>query len=269
MLPLAPSRAQRSNPHYDVLTRAKRAEERKHAKHDAICAAAGLACHLSSSRRRAGTMLHRVGVRSSPSKQAKTGDSALPADVLAASSTRTSRFALRRDTTAQVSAHALDDDILPSAPSRRRSRLDQASDVAQRSRRKRSLLDCGHHDHLWRLQFVCRRRPRAGAAPPRRATSPTQGAGSQEAAKGGRCAAASRNLPHARHRLAGRRAASGGGAPRRGVAQPIPRKAQARRFGWHQGAAPPRVAGWRRRRDERRRTPCLSGAGWWCCWHSS
>ncbi len=50
------------DPRNDVLTSAKRAEERKHTKYDAICAATGSVLYLSRSKRRAGTVPPRVGV---------------------------------------------------------------------------------------------------------------------------------------------------------------------------------------------------------------
>jgi hypothetical protein len=44
------------DPRNDVLTSAKRAEERKHTKYDAICAAQGRSSHLSRSKRRSSTV---------------------------------------------------------------------------------------------------------------------------------------------------------------------------------------------------------------------
>ena len=84
------------DPRNDVLTSAARAEEFKHRKYDATCAATGLTCLLSRSRLRAGTGPLTATVNSLLAKQLR--DSGLPADMLVGKLNKDISFALRRAT---------------------------------------------------------------------------------------------------------------------------------------------------------------------------
>jgi hypothetical protein len=89
-------------PRNDVLTSAARAEERKHTKYDAICAATG----SRSKRRRARCLLHHESLASVyHSYLLFQRASALPKDVLLGKLAKDISFALRRGTIAQVTTH--------------------------------------------------------------------------------------------------------------------------------------------------------------------
>ena len=93
------------DPRNDVLTSAKRAEERKHTKYDAICAATGAVFSPFALETTGGHGASTASVYFLFNKHMR--DSGLPADVLLGKFKRDVSFALRRGTIAQVTT-ALD-----------------------------------------------------------------------------------------------------------------------------------------------------------------
>jgi hypothetical protein len=93
------------DPRNDVLTSAKRAEERKHTKYDAICAAAGAVFSPFALETTGGHGASTASVYVLFKKHLR--DSGLPADVLLGKLKKDISFALRRGTIAQVTT-ALD-----------------------------------------------------------------------------------------------------------------------------------------------------------------
>ena len=94
------------DPRNDVLTCAIRAEERKHAKYDAICAAAGSILSPSALETTGGHGASTASVYLLFTKQAR--DSSLPADALVCKHHTPISLALRRGTIAQATSQALD-----------------------------------------------------------------------------------------------------------------------------------------------------------------
>ena len=94
------------DPRNDVLTSAKRAEERKHTKYDAICAATGSVFSPFALETTGGHGSSTASVYFLFKKHMR--DSGLPADVLLGKFKRDVSFALRRGTIAQVTTHVLD-----------------------------------------------------------------------------------------------------------------------------------------------------------------
>ena len=95
------------DPRNDVLTSAKRAEERKHAKYDRICAATGSIFSPFALETTGGHGASTKSVYLLFTKQMR--DSGLPADVLVGKLKKDISFALRRGTIAQgTTHHALD-----------------------------------------------------------------------------------------------------------------------------------------------------------------
>ncbi len=95
------------DPRNDVLTSAKRAEERKNTKYDAICAATGSIFSAFALETTGGHGASTAPVYFLFTKQMR--DSGLPADVLVGKLKKDISFALRRGTIAQVTTHhALD-----------------------------------------------------------------------------------------------------------------------------------------------------------------
>ncbi len=88
------------DPRNDVLTSAKRAEERKHTKHDAICAATGSVLSPFALETTGGHGASTASVYLLLKKQMR--DSGLPADVLLGNFKKDISFALRRGTIARV-----------------------------------------------------------------------------------------------------------------------------------------------------------------------
>jgi hypothetical protein len=93
------------DPRNDVLTSAKRAEERKHTKYDAICAASGSVFSPFALETTGGHGASTASVYFLFNKHMR--DSGLPADVLLGKFKKDVSFALRRGTIAQVTT-ALD-----------------------------------------------------------------------------------------------------------------------------------------------------------------
>ena len=93
------------DPRNDVLTSAKRAEERKHTKYDAICAATGAVFSPFALETTGGHGASTASVYLLFKKHLR--DSGLPADVLLGKLKKDISFALRRGTIAQVTT-ALD-----------------------------------------------------------------------------------------------------------------------------------------------------------------
>ena len=94
------------DPRNDVLTRATRAEDLKHRKYDATCAATGSHFSPFALETTGGHWASTATVNLLFAKLLR--DSGLPADVLAGKLNKDISFALRRGTTAQVTTHALD-----------------------------------------------------------------------------------------------------------------------------------------------------------------
>ena len=111
------------DPRNDVLTSAKRAEERKHTKYDTICAATGSVFSPFALETTGGHGASTASVYLLFKKQMR--DSGLPADVLLGKFKKDVSFALRRGTIAQVTTHALDGYAWPARarPPRMRSSL--------------------------------------------------------------------------------------------------------------------------------------------------
>ncbi len=98
------------DPRNDVLTSAKRAEERKHTKYDAICAATGSVFSPFALETTGGHGASAASVYFLFEKQMR--DSGLPADVLLGKFKKDIPFALRRGTIAQVTT-ALERETVP------------------------------------------------------------------------------------------------------------------------------------------------------------
>jgi hypothetical protein len=95
-----------NDPRNDVLTSARRAEERKHAKYDAICAATGSILSPFALETTGGHGASTASVYYLFTKQMR--DSGLPADVLVGKLNKDISFVLRRGTIARVTTHALE-----------------------------------------------------------------------------------------------------------------------------------------------------------------